>query len=170
MFAKLDVKLKKDKILSQDFRGKHISTYGYISYYQLNKSYMLLPLNLFRLNPDVITWTEVDPSANLPHKDFKVMTNLNIYIEPCAAVTRFSKPKVGVEPYTTDPGNFYPNLYRLEDLEYAGEFTAMPYEAYLLDVTQVHQVAGLEAGTRSMIQLSWSRTPYQEVLNKVSLL
>lgn len=165
MFSRVDVKLKRPVTVAEH-RGDYINTYGYISYYKINKLYTLLSPAILALAPDTVTWTEVAPEANLPHRDHGVSTNLNIYIEPGGAATKFYNINSGAIPYTPDPERFYPNLYRPDDLKFYGEFTAQPQEAYLLDVTQVHQVSGLAGSSRTIIQLSWKKHSYLDLLDR----
>ncbi len=166
MFKKLKIKLK-NSVDPEKFKGDHISTYGFISYFNLKKSYMILPKEIFRLNPDRIVWSEVQPKANLPHRDHVLKTSLNIYIEPRNAVVRFYKVKQGGEPYSPDPKIFYPNLFYHKDLDLCDQFIAEPYDSYLLDVSNVHEVTGVENLNRTMIQLSWYSRSFDQVLNQI---
>lgn len=166
MFTKMNIKFNRPTV-SEIFKGKYINTYGLISYYQVKKSYLIVPIELLRLQPDKVTWTEVSPEANLPHRDHGVRTNLNMYIDPGVATTKFYRIRPGAVPYTTNAEHFYPNLFYHKDLDYYGEFQANPYETYLLDVSQVHEVVGIESGVRSMIQLSWVQKPFEQVLNEI---
>jgi hypothetical protein len=168
MYSKLNLTFKKP--VSLDYKGDYISTYGLISYYRVNRAYTILPIELLKLTADRITWTEVSPEACLPHRDQGVSVNLNIYIDPGQAVTKFYNINTGANPYSPNTEKFYPNLYRSEDLEFSSEFLAQPGEAYLLDVGKVHQVVGLEKGLRSMIQLSWNSRPYDEILEIINRL
>ena len=144
------------------------NSYGSIQYYDLLKSYLIFPPDVYsKLKPDFMSWTKVSPVASLPHKDFNVSVNLNIYVDPGHATTKFFKPIPNSEPYSTHPGKFHPNLWYEKDLEYLGEFKAEAFECYLLDVREVHQVCNLQQAFRTMIQLSWNTTEYDEVLNRI---
>ncbi len=169
MFTKLDIKLKRHNVTTEEFRGDHLATYGYISYYKIKKAYMILPFELFRLMPERVTWTEVDAKANLPHRDYGIKTNINVYVDPADALTTFFSIKEGAEAWTPDPTQFYPNLYHHKDLEVYDTFKAQPYEAFLLDVTQVHEVSGIVGDPRKIIQLSWATKSYQEILDALNL-
>lgn len=165
-FKKINLPFRKENISLKN-KGVLKNGYGRIYYYTLVAAYKIFPPEVFSvLRPDMISWTEVSREANMPHKDYGVMTNINLYTEPQGAVTRFYKPKDHAIAYSPS-ANFYPNLYRHHDLDFIDSFKAEPYDSYVLDVTAIHEVSGVTDGTRKIIQLSWTTLPMASVLERL---
>lgn len=168
MFRKLKYHLKKipDK---SEFKGNLIKNYGGVLYHTLKKSYLVVPIELLKLQPEIMFWTEInnDSRSDLPHRDHNAITSLNMYVDTGLAVTEFYTVKPNAAPYSPNPEIFQENTYYLTDLEYFSEFQAKPYDTYLLDVSRPHRVIGVESDVRSIIQLRWKTKSFDQILNEI---
>ena len=162
-FKKISLNYNK-QIIDETCRGNFLNEYGKIRYYKLAKTYQIFkPTLILRSKPDSVTWTEVTSAANLPHKDFNVKTNLNIYVDPAEGETRFYHIKKNAIPYSPNKEKFFPNLYHHCDLELIDTFLPNEFDAYLLNVSMVHEVFGVKDTNRKIIQFSWRNKSIEEI-------
>jgi hypothetical protein len=96
-----------------------------------------------------------------PHVDNGIRLSLNWYVVAGGATTHFyrlANPAAPVEHLqNNDPGSAS-GLYRLQDLEPVGSFTAGEQELWALDVTQPHAVLGGTPGVLREAYCLQSRT------------
>jgi hypothetical protein len=141
--------------------------YGKLTYSKFKDKSLIQDL-IDRLQPVDVFWVECDPSVPIhPHTDLRITAALNLYVWGGDAVTSFWEPKSGEQanswPQDKSP-NPVKNLWYPEQLNLTGSFCAQPGDAYWLDVTKVHSVAGIQGSApRQFIQLCWSRQPFAEL-------
>jgi len=149
-------------------KGAHFMTYGAISYYRvLGKPPPLEHLRV--LLPDAIRYVEIIGNDQVsPHRDHTTITALNCYFQSGDATTNFWNVREGAVPIRF-PGAATSNIYKNEkDLDFIDSFTAADGDTYLLDVSQIHSVVRKPPmKPRRFIQLSWRRTTFDEVLQRL---
>jgi len=115
-------------------------------------------------------------SILLPHQDNDLITTINFYIEPGNYRTIFYKPKSNAEisrPEMQVTGTNVPleqqigyvkAVYQTDDVEELDSFIAERDEAYLLDVTNIHNVEPIgETTVRKAIALRTKKYSYNQV-------
>lgn len=116
----------------------------------------------------------------LPHRDNDLITTINFYVKAGKCRTVFYKEKEGAqiwqpENVITRPKSklevdtevmYVKAVYDLEDVEELDSFMAKDGEAWLLDVSEVHNVVPIEEFTeRKAIALRTKKHSYIEVYN-----
>ncbi len=80
-----------------------------------------------------------------PHIDNGIQVSINYYVVTADATTSFYRqrqPGAAVERLDNNDPESAAGLYRRQDLDVVGSFTAGPHEVWALDVTQPHDVVG----------------------------
>lgn len=120
-------------------------------------------------------------SILLPHQDNDLITTINFYIDPGNYRTIFYESKDGVKisrPEMQVTGTNVPleqqigyvkAVYQPEDVKELDSFIARPNEAYLLDVTKIHNVEPIgETTVRKAIALRTKKYTYNEVYHMLN--
>lgn len=100
-----------------------------------------------------------------PHTDSGIKVVINFYYETDGGSTTFyrlktSSPKLRQIENQHDGGY----IYDLDDLEFVGEFSAKPGDAYILDVTYPHAVTPRSTKKRVAVQMATADFTYDQVL------
>jgi len=179
MFKKLNFSLKHIPDFNK-LKGIKITSFGehpfpILSYYSVKDYEYLktfLPDNLKYLPFDQLMVAEIIDSniGHLdPHIDHGVTTVFNYYLETCDAVTHFYELKEGEFGYNYQ-GRETANIYDFNQVIKTGSFTARNNEAYILDVSKIHSVESIRAGTRQFIQWQWNNMQFEQVHKLLNLL
>lgn len=135
-------------------KGDLVHQFGALRYFKmLDTPEVLQPLH-DALRPDV--WVIVDlfqPVILPPHRDAATKCALNFYIQP------------GGDGVTTfyESHNKSKRHYTMADAWPISSFMAKQDEVYLLDVSQIHGVAGLTS-PRFFVQAEWLNRSFASVL------
>jgi hypothetical protein len=115
------------------------------------------------LQPDAVTIVDARNIGLVPHIDVNLVTNLNIYLATGGGATRYWEPLQEDDVFVTARGN---SVFR--EGKPGPFFVAQDGDAYLLDVSKFHSVdPEPEVARRSILQLLWRTTPFNEVLERI---
>ena len=164
-----DIELFKSDILQKEFKYENNV---YMRFYRLSNMDLfkqLHPESIFKIQPQLIRYGEIEGCGMVrPHTDPKNSVVLNYYVDSGDCTTYFFNLKSEHVISQDKSDTVYTSIYREEDLEQAGEFTAKNREAYLLNVSKIHSVYSSGNGIRKFISYTWGHdTNYNDV--KLSL-
>lgn len=174
LFAKLDmpkVPMDVDKI-----KGNLHTDYGdrvKISYYLIKDVKHLKTLfakEICKIPPATMFYADIMGSGRLwPHRDHNVSCCINYYFAPNNATTVFFKEKENSAPWLY-PGKETANIYEFKDVRAVGNFKAAPFDAYLLNVSEIHAVFNPPPGARRFLTWQWrpDDATYQQVLENLN--
>lgn len=104
-----------------------------------------------------------------PHIDNGIRLSLNYYVQTAGATTtfyRFKSADARVERLDNNDPDSPSGLYRRQDLEVVGSFTARPHELWALDVSQPHDVICVAgAGDREAYCLQSRSVSFAELVD-----
>jgi hypothetical protein len=132
----------------------------------------------FKITPDIVNYTWVLENGTPPHVD-GVKTVLNYYINPANCATVFWEPKdINYVPPKAKmlhgDGSWTESQvlsYDKDQLRLASYFRALPNEAYVLAVTNIHSVTKPQfATTREFFRWMWWDLTIDEVLENIVLI
>lgn len=179
MFKKLNFSLKHIPDFNK-LKGVKITSFGehpfpILSYYSVKDYEYLktfLPDNLKYLPFDQLMVAEIvdNKVGHLdPHIDHGVATVFNYYLEACDSLTHFYKLNDGCLGYYYE-GRDTANIFDFNQVVKIDSFIAKNNEAYILDVSKIHSVESVKAGTRQFIQWQWNNMQFEQVCKLLSLL
>jgi len=128
--------------------------------------YSIIPEPL-RESAELMCCSITGPGLAVPHIDFGVMSKINYYFGNDNSITNFHKLKNG-DNNIIYPGEERGRIYNLDDLYTTGHFVANQYDAYILNVSEIHSVRILSRETRWMLTYSFSDVPYSELIKLLS--
>jgi hypothetical protein len=145
MFAKLENPFEKplyaitDSL--KDFKGKDGKGIDYKKVWspEAKKVYGVLPERYWQdFHLTIMTINCIIP----PHTDTEILTSINFYLQTEGCLTTFYKPKVDIPRTVQIKNQTNGHIYFEEDLIEIDSFVAKDFEAWLLDVSQIHGVRG----------------------------
>jgi hypothetical protein len=100
-----------------------------------------------------------------PHTDSGIKVVINFYYDTDGGFTRFYRLKTD-KPTLHQIENQHDGgfIFDLDDLEFAGEFSAKPGDAWILDVTYPHSVTPRTDKKRVAVQMATADFTYDQVL------
>lgn len=119
--------------------------------------------DIFTIKPDVMSLADIHGEGFLnPHRDHNVTVSLNYYFEADVCATKFYTLKEEFKDL-----KFKKNIFKLEELDYVGEFVAKSGEAFLLNVNEIHAVDFPAGSKRKMVNFQWRTKTFQEILESI---
>lgn len=146
-------------------RGAFNKQYGPIHYYAFTGN---LNASLQALNPDFVQVVEIKgPRRAVPHRDHGIQVNLNLYLKAGDGITHFWR-ETPISKGQTYGLESLANIFREEDLEHVGSFTAKNGDAYLMSGQHIHSVEMPPENERIFVQLSWRTTSFETLLEQTA--
>jgi len=97
------------------------------------------------------------PFYVLPHKDVSSVNVINYYHKPGKSITRFYKPLVPNPELRLFDSDVKGMSYCPDEIKEEDQFSAVPNDCYILDVSKIHSVELFEGEDRHFISFSFDR-------------
>ena len=165
---------KKLEISIEDFdwssiKGELVHEYKFtpnLSYYEIinyKEVCELLPKKILDIVPFELKFVEITGKGILPaHVDYGLKCALNYYFQPSNSVVKFYNQKENTNVFTDD--KILAHLFKYTDIEYADTFTAQLKDAYLLNVSRIHEVIHFSNEPRQFLQIQWRYHDFNQIL------
>jgi hypothetical protein len=132
----------------------------------LTKFWDLHLYNIFTIKPTVRYAIFSGSGLVSPHVDGgNDSVSLNFYLQTNSddATIFYKKNNDFVKPYPKT------NAYNIDDLTEVSRFYANKYDAYLLDVQQIHGIQKVDSQDRIFIAYRWKKHTFEEVYNSLNI-
>jgi hypothetical protein len=167
----------------EDFIDSHLVSYGknkLLSYYRLkpegkNAVLNALPAELMHKVEVLYCHSgQIEPNV-VPHIDNGISVSINCYIETANATTIFfekkestiAKPTPGIDSSSVKHTNGF--IFDVKDLNFASSFKADAGDSYILDVSKIHAVKGLDLPSiRKFICIQTSKFTFDQFVELFS--
>lgn len=166
---------KKLEISIEDFdwssiKGELVHEYKFtpnLSYYEIinyKEVCELLPKKILDIVPFELKFVEISGGQGIlpAHVDYGITCSLNYYFQPSNSIVNFYNQKENTNVFTDD--NILAHLFKYTDIEFADTFTAQLKDAYLLNVSRIHEVIHFSNEPRQFLQIQWRYHDFNQIL------
>jgi hypothetical protein len=161
--------LSKFKSFFEEMKSNRNASYEHdIIDFPWKKITSLLPSSLLSIEVPLVRWQRFKARSTItPHIDLDRLCTINLYLSVSDETTVFyTKKRPGVKLQTID-GCITNENFIYEWLDKYDSFIAKPYDVYLLDVNQPHEVISTPDKVRISLQFSFKKTSFDIVKNLI---